>query len=50
MKDPQTNEFMMHTLQKFWKNEDFTDTPLAWRDTGLKSSQGGLDSLQALSK
>ena len=50
MKDPQTNEFMMHTLQRFWKNEDITDTPLAWRDTGLKSSQDGVDSLQVLSK
>ena len=49
MKDPQTNEFMMHTLQRFWKNEDITDTPLAWRDTGLKSSQDGVDSLQVLS-
>ena len=35
---------------KFWKIEDITDAPLAWRDTDLKSSQGGLDSLQALSK
>ena len=47
-RSPNTNEVMMHTLQKFWKNEDFTDTPLAWRDTGLKSSQDGVDSLQAL--
>ena len=45
-----TNEIMMHTLQIFWKNEDIIGAPLAWRDTGLKSSQGGRDSLQALSK